>query len=324
MSKEVPPAVVMKFLNDLFGRFDRLLSIHKVQKVETAGDCYIVAAGVLAVGADGFSEVLSSHDSVLSAARVLSFAQAMLYHSKLMTMPHNGEPVLIRIGIHTGDCVSGLVGSTLHKFGLFGDTMNTSSRMESTCMPGRIQISASTYAKLHPDQRGHFEATGGVEVKGKGQMETYLLVESSRAPEIHSSDPGSNATNASDLNILLCFESNDPERTPPVLATQLSSYEVQDIMKSLSKVSGGSQKRPTFEVMTQACQDAVSLLHSMVESKAIRPSSMLNKIPSTLLFKLPERASPGPTSQNPRRSFERRDLIMRKSASTQDMHNVYI
>ena len=330
MSKEVPPAVVMKFLNNLFGRFDSLLSIHKVQKVETAGDCYIVAAGVLAVGADGFSEVLSSHDSALSAARVLSFAQSMLYHSKSMTMPHNGEPVLIRIGIHTGDCLSGLVGSTLHKFGLFGDTMNTASRMESTCVPGRIQISASTYAMLHPDQRAHFEAIGGVEVKGKGRMETYLLVETSRsALESHSSGLGSNPANAGDLSVFLGTESNDPERTPPasaahsLSATQLASYEVQDIMKSLSKVSGGSHKRPAFEAITQACQDAVTLLHSIAESKATkRSSSLLNKIPSNLLFKLPERATPGPDSQNlsqfaPRRSLEGRDL--RKLASTQDI-----
>lgn len=179
MSKEVPPTVVMKFLNNLFGRFDRLLEEHNVQKVETAGDCYIVASGVLAVAADGSSEVLSSHDPQVSASRVLSFAQAMLRHSKMMKMPHNGEPVLIRIGIHTGDCVSGLVGSTLHKFGLFGDTMNTASRMESTSIPGRIQISASTYSMLPTDQQGQFEATSGVEVKGKGLMQTYLWVESS-------------------------------------------------------------------------------------------------------------------------------------------------
>ena len=144
MSKQVEPSIVMKFLNDLFCAFDLLIDEHQVQKVrreynmmsthafpdgsspfvsqiETAGDCYIVAAGVLSTGADGYSEVLSSHDPRLSASRILNFAQSMLYHSRLMKMPHNGDPVLIRIGVHTGDCVSGLIGSRLHKFGLFGE-----------------------------------------------------------------------------------------------------------------------------------------------------------------------------------------------------------
>ena len=57
-------------------------------------------------------------------------------------MPHDGQPVQIRIGIHTGPCVSGLVGTKLPKFSIFGDTMNTASRMESTCVPGSIQASS--------------------------------------------------------------------------------------------------------------------------------------------------------------------------------------
>ena len=61
-------------------------------------------------------------------------------------MPHNGQPVQIRVGIHTGPCVSGLVGTKLPKFSIFGDTMNTASRMESTCVPGCIQVSRAALA----------------------------------------------------------------------------------------------------------------------------------------------------------------------------------
>ena len=88
-------------------------------------------------------------------------------------MPHNQTPVLLRIGIHTGSLVSGLVGSKMPKFTLFGDTMNTASRMESNCRPGCIHVS-ETFAHLLPKER--WESTGGVEVKGKGLMNTFLYV----------------------------------------------------------------------------------------------------------------------------------------------------
>ena len=76
-------------------------------------------------------------------------------------MPHNQSPVSLRIGIHTGPLVSGLVGSKMPKFTLFGDTMNTASRMESNCRPGCIHVS-DTFAKLIPSEE--WESTGGVEV----------------------------------------------------------------------------------------------------------------------------------------------------------------
>ncbi len=87
-------------------------------------------------------------------------------------MPHNGEPVVIRIGLHTGPCVSGLVGTKLPKFSIFGDTMNTASRMESTSKPGHIQVSASTWELLAECEE--WQATGGVEIKGKGKMDTFF------------------------------------------------------------------------------------------------------------------------------------------------------
>jgi hypothetical protein len=129
------------------------------------------------------------------ARNVILFAQAMLSHARTICMPHNGQPTCVRVGVHTGSVVrcvmrlnvalmmsdeplcvlfSGLIGSKLPKFSLFGDTMNTSSRMESTSRPGCIQVSESTYAMLEEDQRSLFEATGGVEVKGKGLMPTYI------------------------------------------------------------------------------------------------------------------------------------------------------
>ncbi|KAJ9510726.1 hypothetical protein QJQ45_027647 [Haematococcus lacustris] len=184
MSKQVAPEQVMSFLNVLFGMFDELCDHHRIMKVETAGDCYIVAGGILGAVADpglpvsgGFTQVLDKHDPADSAARVMQFAKDMLAVASTVLMPHNQQPVQIRIGMHTGDCVSGLIGRKCPKFAVFGDTMNTASRMESTCVPGHIQlmllqVSAATHALLKDLEP--FTSTGGVEVKGKGLMDTYI------------------------------------------------------------------------------------------------------------------------------------------------------
>jgi hypothetical protein len=286
-------------------------------QVETAGDCYIVSAGVLATGADGFSEVLSSHDPLASAARVLSFAQSMLRHSKTMKMPHNGEPVLIRIGIHSGDCVSGLIGSRMHKFGLFGDTMNCASRMESTCVPGRIQISASTYAMLHPDQQALFEATGGVEVKGKGQMDTYLWLENSSTHNLGLLD--FSPLDGMDLEVFLGRRCSNG--LSPLIADSLLPREGALPHSSKRSVQHGSgQTISPFVTATQACQEAVQLLHSFAKTRNYyrRASTAVLQLEmqGSLLMKLTEaRARRSPTSHEEVRAPI--GLRIKKSASSQ-------
>ncbi|KAF5837935.1 hypothetical protein DUNSADRAFT_3656 [Dunaliella salina] len=176
MSKNVKPVDVMVFLNTLFSLFDRLTDVHGVHKVETAGDCYIVSAGIMspATSNNGFGVVVEDQNPEQSAARVMEFAKAMLEAAKQVNMPDTHEPVRVRVGLHTGDVVSGLIGSKLPKFSIFGDAMNTASRMESTGVPGRIHVSETTQKLLSTTEC--WESTGGVEVKGKGLMQTYLWV----------------------------------------------------------------------------------------------------------------------------------------------------
>ncbi|KAG1668426.1 hypothetical protein FOA52_015956 [Chlamydomonas sp. UWO 241] len=180
MSRDVPASAVLTLVNSLFTRFDAMCDVYGVQKVDTAGDSYIVSSGVCNVDEEGFVQVVDegSLDPIECAHRIMAFAGAMLKAAKEVTTPHNGSSISIRIGIHTGDCVSGLVGTKLPKFTLFGDTMNTASRMESTGQLNRIQVSSTTKDMLDagrpPLPRYAFEATTGVFVKGKGVMVTHL------------------------------------------------------------------------------------------------------------------------------------------------------
>ncbi|GIL66146.1 hypothetical protein Vafri_19742, partial [Volvox africanus] len=164
------PFTVMSFLNDLYSRFDGLVDLYRVYKVETIGDCYMVAGGLVAYDEDGYKSVISGTEDPLHAVRTLEFAKAMLRVSREVHMPHTGEPVQLRVGLHSGPVTSGVVGDTMPRFCLFGDTVNVASRMESTCNPGHIHVSAATHSRLPSEA---WRDLGMASVKGKGVMHTY-------------------------------------------------------------------------------------------------------------------------------------------------------
>ncbi|GLI68293.1 hypothetical protein VaNZ11_012654, partial [Volvox africanus] len=166
------PLEVMNFLNELYTRFDSLCDIYGVYKVETIGDCFMAVGGLITVDGEGFKAVRGDgSEDGLHALKVMSFAKAMLREVAALVMPHNGSPLRLRVGLHSGPITAGIVGSKMPRFCLFGDTVNTASRMESTCEPGAIHVSAAT-RELLPEE--HWVATGGVQVKGKGEMQTFL------------------------------------------------------------------------------------------------------------------------------------------------------
>ncbi|KXZ50828.1 hypothetical protein GPECTOR_15g514 [Gonium pectorale] len=179
MCKEVEPRQVMRFLNDLYSRYDAMLDKYGVYKVETIGDCYFVASGLIREDEDGMAAVREGDQEqqrdYLHAERAFMFAKAgaMLCAAREVRMPTDGQPVEIRIGLHSGPAVSGVVGTRMPRFCLFGDTVNTASRMESTGQPGAIHASEATVRLLR--NRDHqWEPTGGIEVKGKGLMDTFV------------------------------------------------------------------------------------------------------------------------------------------------------
>jgi adenylate cyclase len=153
-------ADLVRMLNGLFSEFDRLAIEHGVEKIKTVGDNYMLAGGLPDPRAD-------------HACAVAGMAVAMLAAVE-RTSRDFGVPLQMRIGIHSGEVVAGVIGTHKFVYDVWGDAVNVASRMESNGLPNRIMISAATHARI----RGRFRAEphGMVEVKGKGLMETFFLL----------------------------------------------------------------------------------------------------------------------------------------------------
>lgn len=161
------PDHVVRFLDDLFSRFDTLAAEAGVEKIKTIGDSYMAVAGA--------PEAVPDH-----AAAAMRLAQGMLI---AITQVRVGleEPLDLRIGLASGPAVGGVIGRQRILFDLWGDTVNLASRMESSGVPGRIHLAQSTRDLL--GDRWSFEARDPVEVKGLGRLVTYLLTPDTQAPE---------------------------------------------------------------------------------------------------------------------------------------------
>jgi len=153
-AESVSPDEMIALLTAVFTRFDEIAERHSVEKIRTIGDSYMAASGVPVARAD--------HAEILARAAL----EMIEYVS--------GADVEFRVGINSGPLVAGVIGTTKFQYDIWGDTVNTASRMESSGEPGRIQISERTYELL----KGHFECVprGLVKMKGKGELPTWWLV----------------------------------------------------------------------------------------------------------------------------------------------------
>jgi class 3 adenylate cyclase len=158
-SERESPERVVAVLNELFTAFDTLAAQRGLEKIKTIGDAYMVVAGV--------PDERDDH-----AAIMVDMAIAM--HAAASVQPAlDGRRLELRTGIASGPVVAGVIGRQKFSYDLWGDTVNTASRMESSGVAGCIQVTEATWRSVAEHYR--WQVREGVEVKGKGSMRTYLL-----------------------------------------------------------------------------------------------------------------------------------------------------
>jgi adenylate cyclase len=159
LSISMPAVEVVKMLNTIFSTFDVLVDHYGLEKIKTNGDSYMVVGGVPVPRAGHLEAMANMALDVLASTHQFS--------------RKDSEPFQIRLGIHCGPVVAGVLGTKKFAYDLWGETVNIASRMESQGVPNAIQVTQDVYARLR--ESFLFQPRGEITIKGKGNMKTYLL-----------------------------------------------------------------------------------------------------------------------------------------------------
>ena len=160
LAEKITPDELINILNKIFSEFDQLADKYELEKIKTIGDAYMVSAGVPFQRED--------HVKVMAEAG-LEMLEAMGEINKF-----NNHNLQIRIGIHSGSVVAGVIGKKKFSYDLWGENVNTASRLESHGLPGKIQVSQSIYELLSNEYE--FEDRGEIHIKGKGLVRVFFLL----------------------------------------------------------------------------------------------------------------------------------------------------
>ena len=166
LSERTPPEQLVEMLNAIFSAFDDHAIQHGLEKIKTIGDAYLVVGGL--------PEARSDHAEAI-ARMALDMRRVILDFNQ-----RTGNALSIRIGVHSGPVIAGVIGKRKYAYDLWGDTVNTTARMESHGIAGQIQVSRETCQRL--SSRFELAPRGLIEVKGKGEMSTWLLLSEKEAP----------------------------------------------------------------------------------------------------------------------------------------------
>jgi class 3 adenylate cyclase len=169
LSSNTPASNIVEMLNGLFSRFDELAQELGIEKIKTIGDCYMAVCGM--------PKLCPDHAPRMARMALRMQDMTRAYGKEL------GIDLQLRIGINSGPVVAGVIGTTKFIYDLWGDTVNLASRMESTGVPGQIQVMRSVHDQLESDF--NLEYRGFVKVKGRGEIETWILKGEQVAAEVH-------------------------------------------------------------------------------------------------------------------------------------------
>ncbi|XP_065081718.1 soluble guanylate cyclase 88E isoform X2 [Ochlerotatus camptorhynchus] len=250
----ITPMEVVSMLNAMYSIFDNLTERNNVYKVETIGDAYMVVSGA--------PEKEQNH-----AEKVCDMALDMIEAITDLKDPSTGSHLRIRVGVHSGAVVAGIVGLKMPRYCLFGDSVNTASRMESTSQAMKIHISQSTRNFLPSNYR--VSERGEIDVKGKGTMKTYWLdLKDNRPPlQLLSEDIRTPS--------IEYIESSKDRRV------SISTYNIQHKQSSGGLSSAGTEDRRVYSPVTFEDVARRSTANSPVKLHGIGPRGRENRSNST-------------------------------------------
>eukprot|EP00397_Hematodinium_sp_SG-2012_P011676 GEMP01011821.1.p1 GENE.GEMP01011821.1~~GEMP01011821.1.p1 ORF type:complete len:841 (+),score=149.18 GEMP01011821.1:162-2684(+) len=242
MSAAISPEKVVALLNNLFHVIDGLAATNGVEKIKTIGDCYMAATGLPVPNPE-------------HAHAMGRFALGLIDKTKEFKNPLTNEPLEIRVGMHSGDCVAGVVGYTglCHgriAFDVWGDAVNTASRMESHGAPGKVHCSVATKELIEDDF--HWDSLGEMEVKGKGSMYTYFITGEKAQAKSRSyvvCAPG--ALRLQELQTVLEHVMSETRNLKPMEAHQRIAEINEAILRFYDQIQRRKNKREHYSRLTQ-------------------------------------------------------------------------